>query len=197
VSWLSGFALVGELRQLTPVASPSHAKEVAAMATTLASELRSGHQPELAWTNVIGRPDGELPGRALPEADVLLVLRRWAARPGWGGLQAMAICWELADSSGAGLADALVRIADSMRHEHEVALEVHSQLATTRATAVLLATLPLMALLLASVLGADLVGALLGSWIGLSCLALGCVLTGLGCWWVMRQIASVRRVLRW
>jgi tight adherence protein B len=127
----------------------------------------------------------------------VLVLRRWADQPGWGGLRAIAICWQLADASGAGLADGLDRIADSMRHEHEVALEVHSQLATTRATAALLATLPLLALILASLLGADLIGVLLGTWVGISCLVLGCVLTALGCWWVMRQVASVRRVLRW
>ena len=175
----------------------SHAKEVAALAATLATELRSGQQPEAAWSHVLGRPTDDLPGIALPDADVLLVLTRWARQPGWGGLRAVAVCWELADTSGTGLGDALDRISDTMRHEHDVALEVHGQLATTRATAVLLATLPLLALLMASLLGADLVGVLLGTWIGLSCLAAGILLTTVGCWWVMVQVASVRRVLQW
>ncbi|MFL6288281.1 MAG: type II secretion system F family protein [Actinomycetes bacterium] len=175
----------------------SHAKEVAELSATLATELRSGQQPDAAWSHAVGRPTAALPGLALPDADVVLVLTRWSRQPGWGGLRAIAICWQLADSSGAGLADALDRIGDAMRHEHEIALEVHGQLATTRATAVLLATLPLMALLMASLLGADLVGVLLGTWLGLSCLAAGIVLTTLGCWWVMVQVVSVRRVLQW
>jgi tight adherence protein B len=133
----------------------------------------------------------------VPEATVVLVLERWAVQPGWGGLRAIAICWQLADASGAGLADALDRVADSMRHEHEVALEVHGQLATTRATAVLLAALPLMALTMASLLGADPLSVLFQTSIGLGCLALGVLLTLIGCWWVMRQSAKVRAVLRW
>lgn len=178
-------------------APSSRAREVATLASALASELRAGREPEQAWQHVVGDAGVEQPGTAVAQADILTVLHRWSARPGWSGLRAVAVCWELADISGAGLADALDRVAESMRHEQEIAAEVQSQLASTRATAVVLATLPLLAVVLGSLLGADLLGVLLGSWLGAGCLVAGLVLVAAGSWWVARQVAAVHRVLRW
>ena len=178
-------------------APSSRAREVATLASALASELRAGREPEQAWQHVVVDAGVELPGTAVAQADILTVLHRWSAGPGWSGLRAMAVCWELADISGAGLADALDRVAESMRHEQEIAAEVQSQLASTRATAVVLATLPLLAVVLGSLLGADLLGVLLGSWLGAGCLVAGLVLVAAGSWWVARQVAAVHRVLRW
>lgn len=178
-------------------APTSRAREVATFASALASELRAGREPEAAWRHVVGDVGLELPGPTLPQADVLSVMHRWSRRPGWSGLRAVAVCWELADISGAGLAEALDRVAESMRHEQEIAAEVQGQLASTRATAVLLATLPLLAVVLGSLLGADLLGVLLGSWLGAGCLVSGLGLVAAGSWWVARQVAAVHRVLRW
>jgi tight adherence protein B len=187
---------VQRLKRLVGLPHTSHARDVAALASALATELRAGHHPQAAWSNVVGHPQ-TLPGSVLPEADVTVVLRRWADEPGWSGLRAVAVCWAVADASGAGLADALDRVAESMRHEHEIALEVHGQLASTRATTVLLATLPLIAVAMASLLGADLVSVLTQSWIGLACVACGCTLVAVGTWWVHRQVRTVRQVLQW
>ena len=178
-------------------APSSRAREVAIVASALAGEVRAGREPEQAWRHVVVDSGLELPGAAVADADVLVVLTRWAAQPGWSGLSAVAVCWELADMSGAGLAEALERVAESMRHEQEIAAEVQGQLATTRATAVVLATLPLLAVVMGSLLGADLLGVLLGSWLGGACLAAGLLLSAAGAWWVARQVAAVHRVLRW
>ena len=69
------------------------------------------------------------------------------------------------------------------------------QLAGPRATARTLATLPLIGLLLGVLMGADPIGWLLGSALGLGCLAGGAVLTGLGILWTSRIAAGVERQL--
>ena len=75
-----------------------------------------------------------------------------------------------------GLADALDRIDEAMRHEHEVATEVDGQLASVRATATVLATLPAVAVAMGHLLGARPVEVLFGTPIGAACLVLGAVL---------------------
>lgn len=138
-----------------------------------------------------------MPGRYVPDADVVTVLTRWSRVPGWGGLAAVAICWRVADSTGAGLADALDRIGEAMRHEHEVAAEVDGQLASVRATASVLATLPAVAVAMGHLLGARPVEVLLGSVVGAACLAAGATLAVAGWWWLIHQVESVRKTLRW
>jgi tight adherence protein B len=178
------------------VRQTSHANDVATFASTLAAELRAGRQPEEAW-GVTVAATARLPGTALPQADVVQLLRRWSGRPGWTGLRALAICGSMADESGGGLAEALDRVAAAMRHEHDIVLEVGGQLSSTRATAALLAVLPLVTLGIATLLGAHPLGALLGSPVGLACLAVGAALSAAGSWWVARQVAAVHRLLRW
>jgi tight adherence protein B len=177
--------------------SASHSREVATLALALAAELRSGRQPEAAWREVIAHAGVALPGAVIAEADVVLVLRRWATHPGWSGLLAIGLCWQLADTSGAGLADALDQVAEAMRHEQEVAAEVQGQLATTKATATVLATLPLVAVGMGSLMGADPLGVLLGTWPGAICLSVGLALAAAGVLWVAGQVADVREVMRW
>jgi tight adherence protein B len=133
----------------------------------------------------------------VPGSDVTVVLGRWSRSPGWGGLRAVEICWRLADETGAGLADALDQVAESMRHEHEIAVEVRSQLAGVRATASVLATLPFVLLAMGTLLGADPVGVLVGSTLGRVCLVAGSGLAITGWWWLTAQAASVQRSLRW
>ncbi len=175
----------------------SQAREVGALCSALASELRSGQPPDAAYEAVLSGWSGPLPGRYIAEADVVTLLMRWGRVPGWGGLTAVAACWRVSDTTGAGLADALDRLGGAMRHEHEVAAEVHGQLASVRATATVLATLPAVALAMGHVLGANPLAALLGSPVGLACLALGVLLAVSGWWWLVQQVESVREGLRW
>ncbi|MEO8106432.1 MAG: type II secretion system F family protein [Actinomycetes bacterium] len=180
-----------------PRSSASQAREVAALCSALASELRSGQPPDAAWAAVLADWSGPLPGRHVDSTDVVTLLTRWARVRGWGVLAAVAACWRVADTTGAGLADALDRLAEAMRHEHEVAAEVNGQLASVRATAAVLATLPAVALAMGHVLGADPLAALVGSAIGLGCLGLGALLAACGWWWLVRQVEAVREGLRW
>lgn len=177
---------------------PSRSLDVASLAAALASELRAGRTPAEAWDVVvadIGRT--RLPAAAVPGADPIEVLRRWVGVPGWGGLGPLGTCWRLADSSGAGLADALDRLAVAMRHEHEVGDEVRGQLASVRATAWVLATVPVLAVAMGELVGADPVSVLLGTPLGIACLTMGAGLAAVGWWWLTRQVESVRRTLRW
>ena len=193
-SWLR---LVAEARLAVTPRPASRARDIAALTSALATELRSGQSPETAWQHVQAANLGLTPGLVVDGADVVTVLHRCARQPGWSGLAAVAVCWRLADSTGAGLADALDRVGEAMRQEYEVVSEAHGQLSSTRATAVLLATLPIAAIAMGSVLGADPLAVLLGSTIGATCLIAGVSLSALGWWWIVRQIASVREGLQW
>lgn len=177
--------------------SASHAQSIGALTAALATELRSGQAPDQAWHSVLRDWVGPLPGLWVPGADVVTVLGRWAGVPGWGGLAAVAICWRVADATGSGLADALERVGEAMRHEHDVATEVHGQLTAVRATATVLATLPLVAVAMGHVLGAEPLAVLLGSPVGAACLGAGLLLALTGWWWLARQVDAVRRTLRW
>lgn len=191
----------GWVQSLTPARrrrqGTSEARTVGALTAALASELRSGQTPDRAVHSVLCGWVGPLPGRYLPDTDVVTLLNRWARVPGWGGLAAVAICWRVADSTGVGLADALDRIGEAMRHEHEVANEVDGQLASVRATASVLATLPAVAVAMGHLLGAKPIAVLLGTAIGAACLAVGAALAATGWWWLTHQVESVRKTLRW
>lgn len=178
-------------------ASGSNARTVGALTAALASELRSGRTPDQSLQAVLGGWHGELPGHYVPEADIVTLLTRWSRVRGWGGLAAVAICWRVADSTGAGLADALDRIGEAMRHEYEVAAEVDGQLSAARATASVLATLPVVAVAMGHLLGAKPLSVLLGTPIGVACLVVGAALALAGWWWLTRQVESARRTLRW
>lgn len=171
--------------------------DVAALAAALASELRAGRTPDEAWHAVVTEQPDRLPSAVVPGAAPADVLDRWGRLPGWGGLRPLATCWRLADASGAGLADALDRVAVAMRHEHEVGDEVRGQLASVRATAWVLVTVPVLAVVMGQVVGADPLSVLLGTPLGAACLALGAALGAAGWWWLSRQVESVRRTLRW
>ena len=69
------------------------------------------------------------------------------------------------------------------------------QLAGPRATARMLSGLPLIGIALGMLLGADPVGFLLGSPVGLGCLVTGVVLTAVGMWWTNRIAARVEAQL--
>lgn len=194
---MSGPSSVPDVLRQHRRSAASQAREVGALCSALASELRSGQPPDDAWGAVLSAWSGPLPGGYVAEADVVTLLMRWGRVPGWGGLTAVAACWRVSDTTGAGLADALDRLGGAMRHEHEVAAEVQGQLASVRATAAVLATLPAVALAMGHVLGAEPLAALVGSPVGLACLGLGVLLAVGGWWWLVRQVESVREGLRW
>jgi tight adherence protein B len=95
--------------------------------------------------------------------------------------------------AGAGLADGCERIADWLRDDEALRREVGAQLAGARASARLLAVLPVLGILLGSSMGADPLHVLLRTPYGLVCLALGAALASLGLWWTERLARSVEK----
>ncbi len=83
--------------------------------------------------------------------------RSWRRRGSRGaeGLRGLAACWRVAVDQGAGLAAGLDRLEGALRAERDQRADLRAQLAGARATAVMLAGLPVLGLLLGFALGAD------------------------------------------
>ena len=153
----------------------------------LAAELRSGRSSDQALRSASGVLSALVPVAAVSRmgGDVPSALR--AVRvPGTESLSRLAVAWAVAGGSGAGLAGALERIAHGLRAEERLRQEVATALAAPRATARMLACLPLLGLGLGASTGADPFGFLFATPIGLSCLVVGSTLAGLGLLWVER-----------
>ena len=161
----------------------------------LAGELRSGQPMRPA---LLASLEGVAP-HAMSAArwggDVPAALRRDAEREGGDLWRAVAACWEVSESSGAGLASALDHLIGSARAAEEVRVQLEAHLAAPRATARMLATLPAIGILLGLALGGDPLGWLIGTSIGRGCLAAGLAFTAAGLWWVHRIADRVERHL--
>ena len=104
-------------------------------------------------------------------------------------LRGLAACWAVCSVAGSGLAAGVERLAEGLRAAEAQRRAVDAELAGPRATAVLLAALPLGGIGLAAALGADPLRFLLRTPAGVGCLALGLALDGLGLLWTSRLVA--------
>ncbi|WP_078871987.1 type II secretion system F family protein [Streptomyces sp. NRRL S-337] len=169
--------------------------EVIGLCAAVAGELRAGRQPAQALYAAGDPPALGPAGRAAAAAaryggDVPRALRAAARQPGAEGLTAVAACWQVAVEGGAGLAAGLERIAAGLRVRRELREELRAQLAGPRATALMLALLPVGGLLMGTALGADPLGVLLHSPAGWGCLVLGGLLEWGGVAWTTRIVAE-------
>jgi tight adherence protein B len=105
-------------------------------------------------------------------------------------LRSLAACWQVCSATGSSLAAAVGRLAEGLRAEHAQRLAVENELAGPRATAGLLAGLPVAGIALAAGLGAQPVHVLLDTPLGVGCLAIGIGLELLGVWWTGRLVAA-------
>ncbi|WP_030677871.1 type II secretion system F family protein [Streptomyces sp. NRRL B-1347] len=199
-----GVPLAGRLRRAREARRERErrADAVIALCGALAGEVRAGRQPgealrtatEATEPMAIGRATGrELGGEragvlaaARFGGDVPGALREAAREPGGEGLLGLAACWRVAVDRGAGLATGLERLEGALRAERDQRSDLRAQLAGARSTAVLLAGLPALGLLMGAALGARPLRVLLHTGAGFGCLLVGGLLEGAGAWWALR-----------
>ncbi|MFJ8082005.1 type II secretion system F family protein [Streptomyces sp. NPDC096205] len=167
---------------------------VIALCGVLAGEVRAGRQPGEALLRAahesggLGEAQAAVLAAARFGGDVPEALAVAARRPGAEGLLGLAACWRVAVDQGAGLAAGLDRLEGALRAQRDQRADLRAQLAGARSTAVMLAGLPALGLLLGTALGADPLRVLLHTGAGLGCLLIGGVLEGVGLWWALRIV---------
>ncbi|MEU8958537.1 type II secretion system F family protein [Streptomyces sp. NPDC048518] len=169
---------------------------VIALCGELAGEVRAGRQPGEALRLALEEGDaggvGEARSAVVAAArfggDVPGSLREAARTPGAEGLLGLAACWRVAVDRGAGLAAGLERLEGALRAERDQRADLRAQLAGARSTAVMLAGLPVLGLLMGGALGAEPLRVLFHTGSGLVCLAVGGALEAVGAWWALRIV---------
>ncbi|RAY14843.1 type II secretion system protein [Actinomadura craniellae] len=166
----------------------------------VAAELAAGRAAESALAEAAAALDERVGavlltewarGRAAGE-DTAAMLDRLAARPGADGLRLLAACWRIGAERGGTFGTVIEGLAGSLREEEAQRREVASQLAGPRATARLLAALPLLGLAMAGALGARPLAFLFGTIPGAICLVLGLGLDALGLHWTRRLVTAAQ-----
>ncbi|WP_030838038.1 type II secretion system F family protein [Streptomyces hygroscopicus] len=166
------------------------------LCAAVAGELRAGRHPGEALLAVdpgqLRERWGLVTAAARFGGDVPDALRRAARLPGAEGLAGVAACWQVAVDEGAGLAAGLDRVAAALRAERDQRESLDAKLAGARATAVALAVLPVVGLVLGGLLGADPLRELLHTPAGLGCLLVGGLLEWAGLVWTGRMVRAAR-----
>ncbi|MFF8867255.1 type II secretion system F family protein [Streptomyces sp. NPDC015139] len=202
---VAGAAGVPVLRRVRLARRAASARErradaVIALCGALAGEVRAGRQPGEALLRSARDSGGLGEARAAVVAaarfggDVPGSLAAAARQPGAGGLRGLAACWRVAVDQGAGLAAGLDRLDAALRAERDQRADLRAQLSGARATAVVLAALPALGLLLGTAMGADPLHVLLHTGAGLGCLVTGAVLEAAGTWWATRIVRGAEAV---
>jgi tight adherence protein B len=164
---------------------------VAEVCAAFGAELRASRQPVDALIRAAaGGGAAAVIARAHAAAasggDIVVALRADAEQPGAEALRRLAACWRVAHGRGAGLAAAVDRVVGALHSEQEHRRDVAAELAGARATARILAALPVIGLLMGIGLGADPVHVLLRTPYGVGCLVAGVALVGAGLLWTER-----------
>ncbi|TYL49915.1 type II secretion system protein [Nocardioides sp. BGMRC 2183] len=169
--------------------------QVVAFCDAIRAELAAGLSPPEAlrhaaeqWPLLGPVARAAVVGGGVPEA-----MRGLAGRPGAGDLRVVAAAWQVSHRTGQGLADTLDRVGVELRAAERTRRVVTGELASARATARLVAGLPIAALLMGSGAGADPWSFLLGTPLGLGCLAGGLAAGLLGLAWIEQIAAGVER----
>lgn len=152
------------------------------LAAELASGLPAGRSLDAAasrWPGVARAAAAHRLGGSVSD-----VLRELARQPGAEDLRLVAAAWQVGHRSGAGLAVTLAGVAGSIRDRQSTRRVVESELASARATARLVAGLPLLTLAMGSGAGGKPFAFLVMTPPGLVCLAAGLALGIAGLAWI-------------
>jgi tight adherence protein B len=160
----------------------------------LVGELRAGSHPVRAFDTAADESVGDVAvslrsvaARARLGADVAAGLRV-AGRSSALSLHwdRLALCWQLASDNGLAIATLMRAAQRDIAERQRFSARVSSSLAGARATAVILAGLPVLGVLLGQLIGARPLGFLLGGHAGGWLLVVGAVLTCGGLLWADR-----------
>ena len=184
--------LAQRARQARQRAATSRRAAVIEACDILSADLTAGRPPadalEAAATSC---PDLQVASAAAKlGGDVPAALELAAESPGAEGLKALSAAWRVAEESGAAFALITERLADSLRADEAIRRQITANLAGTRATARLLAALPLFGTALGYAIGADPLAFLLTTPLGYLCLLTGLLLTALGLHWTTTLTAK-------
>jgi tight adherence protein B len=175
-------------------AAAVRAEEVLELCEELAGDLAAGSPPGLVlerassrWPCARGPASAHQMGGSVPDAWRLIADERGAS-----DFVFVAAAWQVAERTGAGLAGALTSVAEGLRDQQRTRRVVASELASARATARLMAALPLLTLAVGSGAG-DPVGFLLGTPAGLLCAGAGLTLGCAGLAWIEAIAGSLER----
>ncbi len=182
-------------RRAAARAADRRSDQVLATCEAIASDLAAGQPPLLSLAQAAADWPDFAPVAVAGQlgADVPDALRELAQRPGAGQLRTLAASWYVAHDTGAGLAAAVSTAAAGIRADRRTARLVAAELASARATARVLAVLPVGVLLLGLGVGGDPIGFLTGSPVGLGCLGLGLAFSFAGVRWLDSIADRVQR----
>ena len=169
-------------------------QRLAAALETLVGELRVGAHPVTAFGVAAAECEGPVgdslravAARARLGADVAAGLRAVAESSSvpvqWNRL---AVCWQLAAEHGLAISVLMRAAQRDIVERHRFTARVEAGLAGARATAVILAALPVVGVLLGQLIGARPVAFLLGGGVGGWLLVVGVVLVCVGLVWADR-----------
>jgi len=161
----------------------------------LAAELRAGRAPPTALATVaehaagfLQPPLAEAARTAALGGDTAAVLRE--ADSGTGELRRLAAAWQLSVSSGCSLAGVLDAVDADLRARRQLRRLLSGLLSGPRATAGLLAVLPVLGLAMGAGLGADPLHVLITTGPGQLALVAGVGLDVAGVLWTARLVRS-------
>lgn len=193
VAACSGTAVVRMVAGARRTAEAARRREsVVAFCEALVGELRAGQPVLLALERsaAVWPEMGPVLSAARLDADIPTSLRRLARSPGADALSHLAGAWQLCATTGGGLAVAAGHVLESARADAAALRQVEAEVSSARATARLVAALPVVVLIAGQGLGARPWSFLLGHPLGVVCLAGGAALVLTGLAWIDRIAAS-------
>ncbi|MBR8742000.1 type II secretion system F family protein [Nocardiopsis sp. MG754419] len=159
-------------------------RAVITLCRVMSAELRAGQPPELAL-RVAAAEAGPHVGEPTDAESLRATARR---QEGLWALAYLAVCWEVASETGAGMATVVDDLAANLTEQEELRAEAAARTAGPRTTALMLSGLPLVGLAMSAGLGGSPWQFLLTTPLGLLCLGGGLLLDVAGAWWTLRLV---------